>query len=69
MEYLEGQDITLMSHSAYSLHLSSCDFCLFPKIIEQFYGKNVEDMNEVDAVVQEQMEGRRKEDFYRCSEY
>ena len=69
MEYLEGQYIKLMDHSAHSSDSSLCDFCLFPKIKEQLRGKNFQDMNEVDTAGQEQMENVRKEDFYQCFEH
>ena len=68
MEYLEAQHIKLMGHSAYSLHFSPCDFRLFAKIKEQLRGKNFQDINELHAAVQEQMEGLQKEDFYQCYE-
>ena len=69
MEYLEGQSIKLMSHSAHSPDLSLCDFCLFPKNKELFRGKNFQDMNELDAVAQVQIADLRKEDFYQCFEH
>ncbi len=68
MEYLEAQRVKLMGHPAYSLDLSPCDFWLFPKIKEQLRGKNFQDINEIHAAVQEQMDGLRKEDFYQCYE-
>ena len=63
MEYLEAQIIKLMGHPAYSPDFSPCDFCLFPKIKERIRGKNFQDINEVHAAVQKQMEGLQKEDF------
>ena len=61
--------LQLMGHPAYSPDLSPRDLYLFPKIKEQLRGKNSQDTNELDAAVQEQMEGLRKEDFYQCFEY
>ena len=58
-----------MDRSAYSPALSSSNFCLFPKIKEQLRGKNFQDINELHAAVQEQMEGLRKEGFYQCLEH
>ena len=66
MEYFEAQHIKLMGHPAYSSDLSPCNFWLFPKIKEQLRGKTFQDSNELDAAVEEQMEGLRKEDFYHC---
>jgi histone-lysine N-methyltransferase SETMAR len=68
MEYLEAQRVKLMGHPAYSADLIPCDFWLFPKIKEQLRGKNFQDINEIHAAVQEQMDGLRKEDFYQCYE-
>ena len=68
MEYLEAQRVKLMGHPAYSPDLSPCDFWLFPKIKEQLRGKSFQDINELHAAVQEQMDGLRKEDFYQCYE-
>jgi histone-lysine N-methyltransferase SETMAR len=68
MEYLEAQRVKLMGHPAYSSDLSSCDFWLFLKIKEQLRGKNFQDIIEIHAAVQEQMNGLRKEDFYQCYE-
>ena len=55
-----------MGHTAYSPDLSPCDFCLFPKIKEQLRGKNFQDINELHAAVQEQMESLQKEGFGQC---
>ena len=68
MEYLEAQCVKLMGHPAYSPDLSLCDFRLFPKIKEQLRGKSFQDINELHAAVQEQMDGLQKEDFYQCYE-
>ena len=57
-----------MGHPVYSPDFSPCDFCLFPKIKEQLRGKSLQDINELHAPVQEQMERLRKEDFYQCYE-
>ena len=56
VKYLGVQRIKLMGHPTHTPDLSPCDFCLFPKIKEQLRGKNFQDMNELDAPMQEQME-------------
>ena len=56
MEYLAAQRVKLMGHPAYSPDLSTCDFWLFPKIKEQLCGKNFQDINELHATVQEQID-------------
>ncbi|CAF5166375.1 unnamed protein product, partial [Rotaria sp. Silwood1] len=63
MEYLEAQRVKLMGHPAYSPGLSPCDFLLFPKIKELLRRKNFQDINELYAAIQEQMDGLRQEDF------
>ena len=68
MEYLNAQRVKLMGHPAYPPDLSLCDFWLFPKIKEPLCGKNFQDINELHAAVQEQMDCLRKEDFYQCYE-
>ena len=68
MEYLEAQGVKLMGRPAYSPGLSPCDFCLFPKIKEQLRGKIFQDISELHATVQEQMDDSPKEDFYQCFE-
>ena len=69
MEYFEGQHIKLMGHPAYSQNLSPWNLCLFPKIKEELRGKNFQDINELDAAVQEQMEDLRNEHFLQCFEH
>ena len=69
MDCLETQRIKLMGYPVYSPDLGPCDFWLFPKIKEQLRGKNFQDMNELHAAVQEQMEGLRKEAIYQCFEH
>ena len=68
IEYLGTQRVKLMGHPAYSPDLSPCDFWLFPKIKEKLRGKEFQDINELHAAVQEQMDGLQKEDFYQCYE-
>ena len=68
MNYLHAQHFQLTRHPAYAPDLSFCDFWLFPKIKEQLRGKNFQDINELHAAIQEQMEGLQKEDFYHCYE-
>ncbi|CAF3987093.1 unnamed protein product, partial [Rotaria sp. Silwood1] len=63
MEYLEAQRVKLMGHPAHSPGLSPCDFLLFPKIKKLLRGKNFQDINELYAAIQEQMDGLRQEDF------
>ncbi|CAF3671117.1 unnamed protein product [Rotaria socialis] len=56
MEYLDTKYVKLIGHSAYSPDLSPCDFWLFPKIKEQFRGKNFQDINELDDAVRTQID-------------
>ena len=59
----EGERIKLMHHPTFSPDFSPCDFCLFTKMKEQLRVKNLQDMN---LLVQERIEGLRKEDFEQC---
>ena len=56
-----------MNHPAYSLDLSPCTFWILSKIRKRFRGRNLQGMNEVDADIQEQIEGLRKEDALNIS--
>ena len=70
MEYFEGQRIKLMDHPTYSPDLSPFDLCRFPKIKEEFRRKTFQDINELDAAIEEQIDqGLRKEDFSQCFEH